>query len=346
MENLIEILWILFWNILVPILIGYSITMFLNTDSKNNLALNFSIGLIAMFGIFQPITLVGIYFNISLTLLTNIMKVIWILLSVISLLMNAKRILLCLGHVKVVLKNSHLYIVLAILLFVIQAYAYVGYQHIDDDDAFFVATATTAVANDNLYVRSPYTGALYTSLPTRYILSPFSIFYAVMSQITDMHATIYAHLYLPVILLLFVYLVYYLWGKEWFNNSQSLGIFLIFISFLNIFGNYTQYSTQTFLLSRLWQGKAILAAGIIPFILYLCYKIRKEDRLGVYWITLLLCTSAATLVSSMGVFLAPVTIGCFALADCIQSRKIKRLIGYFLSCIPCMICGIIYIIIT
>lgn len=345
MEILMDVILLVFWNLLIPVLIGYLVTKFVQNEvMKNNIPFNFVIGLIVMMGIFQPITLIGIYLKISLSFLTLIIKITWAILSVLSLILNRKRFILCICDMpSQIKKNCSSIIVIAVILFLVQIYVYVAFEHIDDDDAFFVATATTAVANNNLYINNPYTGGVLKSLPTRYILSPFSIYYAVMSQLIGTHPTVFAHLFLPLILLTFVYMVYYLWGKEWFQNKKSIGIFLIILSFLNIFGNYTEYTTQTFLLSRLWQGKAFLAAGIIPFVIYVCFKIRKEERHLIYWAILLSTTSAATLVSSMGVFLVPVAIGCFAFADCIQSRHLKRLIGYAISCLPCMICGIIYL---
>lgn len=342
----INILWIVLWNILIPIMIGFLCTMFLKTNDKNNLALNFVIGFIVMIGIFQPITLLAIYFKASLSFLTIIMKLLWIVLSVLSFVLNWKRIFRCICSAPELLKKMNFFLVGAILLILIQAYFYVAFEHIDDDDAFFVATATTSIANDNLYIVSPYTGELYKKLPTRYILSPFSIFYAVMSKLAYVHTTIYAHLFLPIILLMFVYCVYYLWGKEWFRDKRTLGLFLILLSFINMFGNYSEFTTQSFLLFRLWQGKAFLAAGIIPFILYLCYKIRKEDKQIMYWGGLFLGTAAASHVSSMGIFLTPVCIGVWALADLIMTKKIKRPIFYIGCCLPCILCGVVYLIIS
>jgi hypothetical protein len=346
MDTLINILMVIFWNLIIPTLIGYLFTDFIRQDGRDNLVLNFTFGFIAVIGMFQPITLVAIYLKLSLSLLTMIFKLLWVFLSIVSIIKNRKRFIRSIKRITEVLRRFNLFIAVAILLIIVQAYGYVSYEHIDDDDSFFVATATTSVLNDNLYIRSPYSGALYTDLPNRYILSPFSIFYAVMSKLTNLHATIYAHLYLPILLLLFVYLVYYLWGKEWFSSAKSIGVYLILISFLNIFGNYSEFTTQSFLLLRLWQGKAFLAAGMIPFILYLCYRLCKEEHVISLWIGLFLSASAASHVSSMGIFLAPVSIGCWALVDCIQTRKLKRLIAYLLCCLPCIIYGVIYLIIS
>jgi len=91
MNIVMNILWILLWNLLVPILIGNLFTKFMKDETRDNIALNFTIGFIAMLGIFQPITLAAVYFKTSLTLLTNISKILWLGLSVVSLVLNWKR---------------------------------------------------------------------------------------------------------------------------------------------------------------------------------------------------------------------------------------------------------------
>jgi hypothetical protein len=346
METLMNILLIILWNVMIPSLIGYLVTHFMKKEDRDNIALNYVIGLIAVFGIFEPITLVAIYLKFSLTLLTNIMMFIWIVLSLVSIIINYKRFLGIVKRAPQVFGSFNIFMAGALLLILIQGYVYMEYEHIDDDDAFFVATATTAVEKNNLYVNSAYSGGVYGGLPTRYILSPFSIYYAVMNKLTGIHATIYAHLYLPIIILVFVYMIYYIWGRALFHNSRSIGMFLFLIGILNIFGNYSEFTTQSFLLLRLWQGKAVLAAGIIPFLLYVCYKLLKEEKQGAMWVVLFLTSSAASLVSSMGIFLAPLAIGCWGLVNLIQTRKIKKTFFYMVCCLPCIICGIIYIIIS
>lgn len=346
MNTLDNLLLVVLWNLLLPILIGYLCTNFMNLKYKDNLALNFAIGFIIMLGIFQPITLVAIYLKSSLTFLTNTIKIIWLILGGVSIVLNARRFIGNMKRLPDWMRKFHILIAVAALLFCFQAYVYIGYQHIDDDDAFYVATATTAVANDNLYVMSPYSGDRYSEPPERYIISPFSIFYAVLSKLTDIHPTVYAHLYLPFVLLLFVYLVYYLWGKEWFDNSKSIGMFLILLCTLNIFGNYSSFTTQSFFLLRLWQGKAFLAAGMLPFVLYIVYKISKEESSVGLLAVLLLTASATGLVSSMGIFLTPILIGSFAIIDFIQSKSVRRVFNYLVCCFPCIVYGGIYLIIS
>ena len=56
-------------------------------------------------------------------------------------------------------------LVVAGILILIQLVVVVLYAHMDEDDAFYVGTATTAVETDTLYAYNPYTGAAYNVLP-------------------------------------------------------------------------------------------------------------------------------------------------------------------------------------
>ena len=97
-------------------------------------------------------------------------------------------------------------LVVAGILILIQLIVVVLYAHMDEDDAFYVGTATTAVETDSLYAYNPYTGAAYNVLPSRYILSPFPAFLAVTSRLCGgLHPAIVAHTVFPAV---FVFLAY------------------------------------------------------------------------------------------------------------------------------------------
>ena len=92
------------------------------------------------------------------------------------------------------------------LLFVFgQAYVYIRYLHIDEDDAFYVGAASTAVATDTIFSINPYTGAEYAKLPSRYVLSPFFSFTAFLSKISHVHPAVTAHVVLAAVLILTSY---------------------------------------------------------------------------------------------------------------------------------------------
>ena len=107
----------------------------------------------------------------------------------------------------------------------------VYYAHMDADDAFYVATATTSVHTDSIFAYNPYSGAEYAVLPRRYVLSPFPVLLAVISQLSGgLHPAVTAHTIYPVVFLLAAYLVYHQFGRLWFaEKEESRGCFCFFV---------------------------------------------------------------------------------------------------------------------
>ena len=88
--------------------------------------------------------------------------------------------------------------ILALALILLQMYVVVRYAHMDADDSFYVGTAVTDIHTDTIFSISPYTGYAYTKIPSRYILSPFPVFLAVVSQLCgELHPAIMAHTVFP-----------------------------------------------------------------------------------------------------------------------------------------------------
>lgn len=96
--------------------------------------------------------------------------------------------------------------------------------HMDADDAFYVAQATSGVQTDTIFEIIPYTGQKYYGIASRYILSPFPVFLAVVSQLSaGLHPAIMAHMIFPAVFLPVVYSVQYLLERNGFPVIKSAG---------------------------------------------------------------------------------------------------------------------------
>ena len=98
-----------------------------------------------------------------------------------------------------------------------------------------------------------------------------------------------------------------------------------------------------FLLIRIWQGKAVLAAVILPLLFYYLLCAYKNEYQIQDIIQIFLTTGAAALTSSMGIFLAPIMVALGAFAGIIQTRKIGIAWKLLAGCIPCIILTGIYL---
>ena len=67
--------------------------------------------------------------------------------------------------------ETSVYFWIAAVLIIFQLAVASFLAHMDADDAFYVATATTSVHTDTIFSINPYTGYAYAHLPSRYVLS-------------------------------------------------------------------------------------------------------------------------------------------------------------------------------
>lgn len=234
----------------------------------------------------------------------------------------------------------------AVILILIQVGMVARFAHMDADDSMYVGAATTAVYTDTIYSISPYTGMPYESLPSRYVLSPFPVFLAVVSQLSaGIHPAIMAHTFLPAAFMLLVYAVMYLLAKKWFaEDLKAQGIFLMLAAVLNWFSAYSVYNAGNFQMVRLWQGKALLAAALLPLIYCVCSSLLLEKDNGQeHWRTLFMLNISCCLVSSMGIMLSVIAVFCMAAVSLCRRKNWKNCLLAALCCTPSLILGVIYI---
>ena len=218
--------------------------------------------------------------------------------------------------------------------------------HMDADDAFYVATATTSVHTDTVFSINPYTGYSYTRLPSRYVLSPFPIFLAVISSLVGLHPAIVAHVIFPVVFIFMAYLVLYQYAKRWFpEDEHARGIFMIFCAVLIWFSAYSVYNSENFQMIRIWQGKACLASVFLPLLLYLGIGIILEKEQEYSWLLLLLADISCCLLSSMGIILACMMLVILLIMGLVRFHSLQKAACTALCCLPSLLLGLVYIMI-
>lgn len=356
-KGLISIL-ILF---IIPELVGLFVLNFFKKENTN-LILAFIIGYLVEFAVCQLIAVPYIYMNKSLSELIIILSIILGGISILSILVNLKNVKnIVTSTLKYIKEMPKLLTILIVVLIGIQVYSFVGYMHGDDDDAFYVGTATVAVQTDSLFKYSATTGVedLENQL-SRYRLGPFPIFLAVISKIIDMHPAIVSHVILPIVLVPLVYMIYGLIGNELFKkNKKQIYYFLLIMNIINIWGNYSVRTSFSFFLLRIWQGKAILANVILPMTLLMFIKLEENDYSFKYCLLLFITIFAGTLTTTMGIALPPIELMLLAIVyelSKIEFKKlkedkntlkvaIKNISKCLICCLPSIAYGIAFLII-
>lgn len=255
--------------------------------------------------------------------------------------------------------EGRILLVLFLLLVGFQLYMAFTRASFDGDDAYYVVQALTAQQTDTLYRIDPNRG-VSVPLDARHALALFPIWEAFVGTMCGIHATIMAHSVVPLLLIPLTYLIYYEIGRELFcNKKRLLPMFLALMALWQMFGNVSIYTTETFFLTRTWQGKSFAGNFIIPavFWIFLCLfreedhrnqqkreldaedavkgksrKIRSRNSSSL-WMMLTLLNLAAGASSSLAVLLScALTMGLGVLLM-IRSRRFRNLIYAGLSCI-------------
>lgn len=288
-----------------------------------SILLELVIGFFIFLGVFELISLPCIFLKRSLKEMSFVMLGVVGGLCLLSLLVYGKDFV---GTIKKIQWKKPKMLTVIVICFLVLQTVVLGFgNHVDEDDAFYVATATTAMDTNTLYAIDPYTGNVYYEFPARYVLSPFPLMGAVVGKWSGIRPAVFFHTVLPFVLIPLAYSVYFLLGKRFFGeNKEKNAWFLIFLSLVNLFSGFSPWSAGGFLLVRIWQGKAVLASILLPFLIYFVLGHFEKNYLNVQeWFLLFMIMLACCFVSSMGIILSVIMLEAFAIMQMFRSKKIK-----------------------
>ncbi len=235
----------------------------------------------------------------------------------------------------------------ALLLF--QLFQAVFMVYADGDDAFYVAISGMAENSNTMYQQIAYTG-WPSALDVRHGMAPFPVWIAWLTRLSGIKAVSVNHIAVPLALISMTYAIYYLLGCKLFaKKKEVVPVFLIFTELLVLFGDYSFYTVENFMIARSRQGKAALGSIIIPalflLLLILLEKLQEGQRPSPgYWILLGAAMTAGCLCSTMGALLVCMLIGITGLCSAVCYKQWKFLFPMAACCIPCVVYAGLYLI--
>lgn len=219
----------------------------------------------------------------------------------------------------------------------------------DGDDAYYVAVSSITQESDTMYRRIPYTGTT-TIVDGRHGLAPFPIWIAFLARTSGMQTVTVAQVILPLVLIAMTYSIFYLAGVNFFPEKVGKRpLFLVFTELSVIFGDYSIYTAENFMIARSRQGKAALGSIVIPFLILLLMvllkKLQNNERIP-FFLYLLLGAVMVTgcLCSTFGALLCSMMVGIVGLLACICYKKVRILLPTAVCCIPSICYVILYMI--
>lgn len=329
----------------VPMLLGNRIMASVGADMS--LKINYVFGWLSMLAVFEIVVVPATFLRRSLS------EVCWIYSSILSGVIIVFVIFYLIEKKKNKCKHKKkkwrpvsisFYGVLATVLLVIQLSIALFGVHLDADDAYYVGTATTSLSTDTLFQIQPDTGYPYSIWPLRYIFSALMSFWSYLSKITGIHPLVITHSIIPIIFISMSYMLWWELGKYLFESQEKRHIFFLFLNIINIYGNTSVYTQSSFLLFRIWQGKALLPNIIFPAILVLFLNIYDNSEERKKWILVFITIIAACCCSSMAVPMGIIVVLVLSFILALVRKNWKVVVYGSICCIPCIIIGALYIV--
>lgn len=325
--------------VLVPLLVGNGVCSHL--DVKQNIIVNYIVGWISIWALFQFISVPFILKLLPFNMVIEVVCAI-IALYLVYCWFTGKFEKYTIEHKS---KKEKVIQVITIVGFVLFLFFNMSVQHTDADDSRFVVNAGDMIRTNTMFLTDPSTGATvgpWWGELKKDITSPWAAFAAMVSSITGIKPVVVFHSLLPIVLMCLIGCVYWQIANCIFKKDKNTKyIFMFFMILLNIFGYYSVYGAETFMLTRIWQGKAVVASFGIPAIIWISMKLYEEGKNYNYFL-LSMTQMSMCLMSGMGISIGAIMGICFGISYGVEKKSWRTMIKFFLTVIPNIIYALIY----
>ena len=347
---------LLFLVLPVPFFIGMIPVRYMNNSQKTP-AMAYACGWFVSFFIFEIVAIPFILLEKSFTLMSIIYTIIIGTIFVYSVYIGIRHVIPYFVKKIKTVKELPLLVKLGwIIVFALIAFQMIYsvlYEYYDGDDSYYIATSVLTKTFDTMYLRDAYTGYIYP-LDTRHAFSPTPVFQAWLSKLSGIGPAAVAHTVLAPAWLLFMYCIYIQIANRLLpaNNDISKSkknyrpVFMILICTWSMFGNVSLYTAETFAMTRTWQGKGLMAGMVIPALI-LCLLYLADDKVAKgTWIMFVCVIVSGAFATSVAFMLVPTIVGLASVFIGYRSKSIKKTVYVCLCCVPCLILGCLYILLS
>lgn len=246
-----------------------------------------------------------------------------------------------LGKIGSIVKEHKIFLLLLMACIGIQCLIGMIYSDNSADAAYYVGTVSTAVYTDTMGRYNPYTGAVISHFSARYIFSCYPMHNAVVCSLTGIHPLIQTKTIMTAINIFVSNLVVYEIGLKMFKNHKIKSDLMVgFVCLIHLFSN-TIYTDGTFLLTRSYEGKSILANVIFPMVFYCAIRLYQDEKDRMVWILVFL-TSVSAITFTGSSMILPVALSAGFLPVIAVKKKGKLLIPFLVSMTPSLLYIAVY----
>ena len=320
--------------LIIPLILGYLWCDRL--DIQKNFASLYVFGTFFIWACSQVILVPFVLMDLSFTAASIFLLAVTILFIVISLyryyhnnpvLANSHFKRFSLSDVSMSHKAGFALLVIVVLFVIIHS---ITLQYTDADDSRFVVLAMDTIKSDRLLRINPASGRELTNYigeMRKEFSSPWPVYIAHISNICGIKASIMFHTVLPPFLYLVISCGFWLLSDIFFNGQFGMRcLFVSLVWYIIIFSNYSVFNAESFIIFRIWQGKAVVAGLTIPMLLYGLVRIYRQSSWQ-NWLSLWIVNLGSCLLSGNGIVIGVLMILSYGLVYA-YIKKQGRILGY------------------
>lgn len=211
------------------------------------------------------------------------------------------------------------------------------------DAAYYVANVTTSVDTNMINVYDPFTGAWQDHFELRYAFATYSINDAVVCYLTKIPALIQTKTVMAATVAFVVDFVYLgICSDMVKDDSKKLTGMMVVIIWIN-YSFITIYTASNFLMTRTYEGKAIVGNLTLVLIFWLFIKMIDEISPKFFWLMLFLISFGSATISSSANMLVPAELTVLLFPYIIKHKKWSYVWKYILIILPPLVMLVMYV---
>ena len=220
------------------------------------------------------------------------------------------------------------------------------FSRYDADDSFYVSLVQQNKDSSRLYSNDPSTGDLSLPFPKTYALDSWELIESAFSKSFGLSGLEVAHSLIPFMLPPIVFLLYHQIYRKYLRSVVQVNLAIIFSALILFYSGFSLYSQGIFLMTRAWQGKAILAVLILPALIYLLAEAYRSPGQKRLYRNILLVNVAAIALSPASVFLTLAAMVSASICILAKWKNKKHIINLAVALSPAIIAGLLLAIFT
>lgn len=313
------------------------------TNSGASLILTMAVGFFAYYSLFAIVTLPIMLTYRPLSMLAGIWSVFVGVVVLLAAVMNGREIIwktketFSQMHTAPIVTGVIVAIIVAQVVIVVMSYDFTL------DAAYYVANVTTSVDTNMINVYDPFTGAWQDHYELRYAFATYSVNDAVICLLTGIPALVQTKTVMTSTVIILVNLVYLGIADSFFKgNAKRILIMMLAVTWMN-FTFITIYTSSNFLVSRTYEGKAIVGNLTLILIFWLYARLVNGDKLQNYWLIMFAICFGSTTITSSANMLIPAELSVLFVPYIIRHKEMKMVPKYIIAMLPGIIMLLEYV---